>query len=326
MECNPLKRRDFITLLGGAAAASPLYAYGQPAKLPTIGFLGASTSSAWTPWVAAFVRRLDELGWTEGRTVAIEFRWANGRYERYDEIAAEFVRLKVDVIVTVGSAVAPVKQATSAIPIIFAVAVDPLGTGLVASLARPGANVTGLSMQSADLAPKRLEILRELLPGLRRLAIIGNANYPAALVEMDEVQRAGRLLSVEIDRFEIRRGEDIAPAFDAFKSGTQCIYVCADALINAHHNRINILALGARLPTIYPTRNFLNSGGLISYGVNNADLFRRAADYVDKILRGAKPANLPVEQPTKFELVINLTAARRSASPCRPRCLPALTR
>ena len=304
-----MRRREFITLLGGAAAW-PLGARAQQtSKLPTIGFLGAGTRSGWSDWHAAFVQRLLELGWIEGRTVAMEVRWAEGRPERYTEIAAEFVRLKVDVIVTVGSAVVAVTQATRVIPIVFAAAVDPLGTGLVASLARPGGNVTGLSMQSTEMAGKRLELLREVLPDLRRLAVIGNGNYPAAVLEIGEVQAAGRTLGIEVDKFEIRGAEEIAPAFKVFKSGSQALYLCADALLNTYQNRINILALGARLPTIYPSRNFLGSGGLISYGVNNADLFRRAADYVDKILRGAKPSNLPVEQPTKFELVFNLTTA-----------------
>jgi ABC-type uncharacterized transport system substrate-binding protein len=311
-----VRRREFITLFGGAAAAWPLAAHAQQSgKLPTIGFLGAATPLSWGEWTAAFVQRLRELGWIDGRTVTIEYRWAEGRSDRYTEIAAEFVRLKVDVIVTVGSAVVAAKQVTSVIPIVFAVAVDPLGGGLVSSLARPGGNITGLSIQSADLAAKRLELLRELVPDLRRLAMMGNANYAAAVVEMSEVEAAGRTLGFKVDRFEIRRGEDIAPAFDSFKNDSQALYLCADALINAQHNRINILALVARLPTIYAGRNFLPSGGLISYGANNADLFRRAGDYVDKILRGAKPSDLPVEQPTKFDLVINLTTARALGLP-----------
>jgi putative tryptophan/tyrosine transport system substrate-binding protein len=190
-----MKRREFITLLGSAAAAWPFTARAQqPAKLPTIGFLGAATPSSWSQWTDAFVQRLRELGWVDGRTVTVEYRWAAGRSERYSEIAAEFVRLKVDVIVTVGSAVLAVKQATSTIPIVFAVAVDPLGTSLVASLPRPGGNVTGLSIQSADLAAKRLELLREVLPDLRRFAIMGNGKYPAAVLEMGEVEAAGRTL------------------------------------------------------------------------------------------------------------------------------------
>ncbi len=189
-------------------------------------------------------------------------------------------------------------------------AVDPLATGLVASLARPGGNVTGLSIQSTELAGKRLELFRELLPGLRRLAIIANVGYPAAVLEMGEAQAAIRKLGLDADLLEIRRAEDIVAAFGALKSGAQALYVCPDALVNANHARINTLALGARLPTIYPHRTFLQTGGLMSYGPNNADLFRLAANYVDKILRGTKPGDLPVEQPTKFELAINLTTAK----------------
>jgi putative ABC transport system substrate-binding protein len=237
-----MRRREFITLLGGAAVAWPLAARAQQSgKLPTIGFLGAATPLSWSEWTAAFVQRLRELGWVDGRTVTIEYRWAEGRSDRYTEIAVEFVRLKVDVIVTVGSAVVAAKQVTSVIPIVFAVAVDPLGGGLVASLARPGGNVTGLSIQSADLAAKRLQLLRELLPGLRRLAMMGNANYAAAVLEMGEVEAAGRTLGLKVDRFEIRREEDIAPTFEVFKNESQALYLCADALINAQHNRINIL-------------------------------------------------------------------------------------
>jgi putative ABC transport system substrate-binding protein len=306
-----MRRRDFIVALSGAAAAWPLAARAQrPAKPPTIGFLGASTPSGWGHWVTAFERRLRELGWIEGRTVAIEYRWAEGRSERYAEIAAEFVRLKVDVIVTVGSAVLAAKQATSAIPIVFAVAVDPLGSGLVESLARPGGNVTGLSVQSSELAGKRLEILREFLPDLHRLALMANVGYAAAASEMREAQAAARALGLEVATFEIRRPEDITPAFDALKGRADAIYICTDALINANFMRINTLALGAHLPTMHATREYLEGGGLVSYGTDYADLFRRAADLVDKVLRGTKPGDIPVEQPTKFELVINLTAAK----------------
>jgi putative tryptophan/tyrosine transport system substrate-binding protein len=305
-----MKRREFITLVGGAAVW-PLTANAQqPAKLPTIGLLGASTPSNWSQWTAAFVQRLRELGWTDGRTVAIEYRWAEGRSERFTRIAAEFVRLKVDVIVTVGSAVAATKQATSTIPIVFAIAVDPVGTDMVASLARPGGNATGLSTQTPELAGKRIELLREVLPNLRRLAIIANVDYPGSVVEIAEVQAAAHKVRVDVDVLEIRRAEDIVPAFGTLKSAVQALYVCPDALVNATHARINTLALGARLPTIHPFRDYLAAGGLLSYGANNADLFRRAGDFVDKILRGAKPGDLPVEQPTKFELVINLTTAK----------------
>jgi ABC-type uncharacterized transport system substrate-binding protein len=305
-----MKRREFISLLG-AAATWPLSARAQQQrKLPTIGFLGASTSSNWSHWTTAFVQRLRELGWIEGRTVAIEYRWAEGRSDRFTEIAAEFVQLKVDVILTVGSAAAVAKQATSTIPIVFALAADPVGSGLVASLARPGGNLTGLSILSSDLAGKRIELLREVLPGLRRLAIIANVDSSSSVLESAEARAAARKLGLDADVLEIRRAEDIGPAFGPLESGVQALYVVPDPLVNANHARINTLALGARLPTIHPFRDYLGAGGFMSYGASNADLFRRAGDYVDKILRGAKPGDLPVEQPTKFDLVINLTTAK----------------
>jgi putative ABC transport system substrate-binding protein len=283
----------------------------QASKLPTIGFLGASTPfGAWSQWTAAFVQRLRELGWVEGRNVAIEHRWAEGRRERFAEIAAEFVRLKVDVIVTVGSAVAATKQVTSTIPIVFALAVDPVGSGIVDSLARPGGNVTGISIQSTDLAGKRLEILREALPDLRRLAIIGDVGYAGSVLEISEAQAAARKVGLDVDVLEIRSAADIAPAFQSLKSGAQALYVCPGALINANYTRINTFALAARLPAFHASREFLGAGGFMSYGANFADQFGHAADFVDKILKGTKPADLPVEQPTKIELVINLTVAK----------------
>ena len=305
-----MKRREFITLLGGAAAAWPLAAWAQAGKLPTIGFLGVSTPSGWSHYVTAFEQRLHELGWIEGRNVAIEYRWAEGRGERFAEIAAEFVRNKVDIIVTGGGAVVAAKQATLIIPIVFALANDPVGIGLVASLSRPGGNVTGLSQQATDLAGKRLELLRELVPGVSRLAILGNAGYPAAALEMGEVQETARKLGLDAALSEIRRAEDIAPGFEAFRGRAQALYVVADPLTGSNRVHINTLALGARLPTMHGIREYAETGGLISYGANISDLFRRAAEFVDKILRGVKPADLPVEQPTKFELVINLKTAK----------------
>jgi ABC-type uncharacterized transport system substrate-binding protein len=306
-----MKRRQFITLLGGAAAAWPLAARAQqPAKLPTIGYLGTVTLATESQRMAAFVQRLRELGWIEGRTIVIDYRSAEGRTERYAQIAAEFVRLKVDVIVTVGGAVAAAKQATATIPIVFALAGDPVGSGMVASLAQPGGNVTGLSVQSTDLAGKRLEILREALPNLRRLAVIGDVSYPATLLEIGQVRVAADKLGVDVEVMEISRAEDIAPAFEALKGAAQALFVCPDATINANHARINTLALGARLPTMHGAKESVEVGSLMSYGPNYPDLYRRAADYVDKILRGAKPADLPVEQPTKFDLVVNLVTAK----------------
>jgi putative ABC transport system substrate-binding protein len=190
------------------------------------------------------------------------------------------------------------------------VAVDPLGSGMVAGLARPGGNVTGLSVQSADLADKRLEILHELVPNLRRLAIMGNVGYRAAALEMDEARAAARMLGIDTTTLEIRRAEDIASAIDALRDRADALYVCTDALINANHVRINTLALGMHLPTMHGPREHAASGGLVSYGPNYPDLFRRSADYVDRILRGTKPADLPVEQPTTFDLVINLTTTK----------------
>ena len=305
-----MRRREFLGMLG-AGAAWPLTARAQQAgKLPTIGFLGTASASAWGPWTAAFVQRLRALDWIEGRTVAIEYRWAEGRTERYAEIAAEFVRLKVDIIVTSGSAVLAARQATSVIPIVFAVANDPLGSGLVASLSRPGGNVTGLSAQQSDLVSKRLELLREVVPGIRQLAILANVGYPAAVLEMDEVQGTARTFGFEVAKLEIRRPEDIAPAFEALKGRAEALYVCSDPFVNANRIRINTLALVARLPTSYAHREYVDAGGLMSYGPNFADLFRRSAELVDKVLRGTKPADIPVEQPTKFELVINLKTAK----------------
>jgi putative ABC transport system substrate-binding protein len=304
-----MRRRKFITFIGGAVAW-PLAARAQQAKLRTIGFLGATSPSAWGNWVAAFERRLRELGWIEGRSVTIEFRWAEGRSERYAEIAAEFVRLNVDVIVTAGIAVPTLKQTTSTIPIVFAIDNDPVGRGLVASLARPGGNITGLSTQGTELAGKQLEFLRELLPDLRRLAILVNVGFPGAVKEMGEVQAAARTLGLEVVPSEFRRAEDIAPAFDLLKGRADALYVCGDAVASANRIRINTLALGARLPTMYGPREDVEAGGLMSYGASYPALWRRAADYVDKILRGAKSADIPVEQPTKFDLVINLVTAK----------------
>jgi len=303
-------RRDFITLLGGAAAWPLAARAQQPGKLPIIGFLGAASASAWVKWVSAFVQRLRELGWIDGRTTAIEFRWAEGRSERYAQFAAEFVRLKVDVIVTSGGAVAAAKQATSVIPIVFTVANNPVESGLVESLSRPGGNVTGLSGQQPDLVGKRLELLREMVPGLRRLAILVNAGYRAAVIEMSEAEAAARQVGLDIARFEVRRAEDIAPAFDALKGRVEALYVCSDPLASAQQTRIATLAQGARLPLISGTGGHVDAGFLMTYGPNLADLHRRAADYVDKILRGARPADLPVEQPTKFDLAVNLITAQ----------------
>ena len=302
-------RRAFMTM-GGSILAVPLVAEAQQAgKVATIGFLGAD-AAAFTPWTAAFVARLRELGWIEGSTVAIEYRWSQGRTERYAEIAAEFVRLKVDVIVTVGSAVPIVRQATTAIPIVFAVGIDPVGSGLVASLAHPGGNVTGLSIQANELAGKRLEIARALIPRLHRLAIMFNFGNAQPVLEMGETQAAARMLGLDVVPLVIQRAEDIAADFQALNTRADALYVAVDQLMVANRASILTSALDARLPTIFSTRDFVKAGALMSYGPSYTERFGRAADYVNKILRGAKPGDLPVDQPTKFELVINLKTAK----------------
>jgi ABC-type uncharacterized transport system substrate-binding protein len=308
-----MRRRDLIKAIGGAVIPCPFAADAQqPGKLPTIGYLGGGSRSSDNLRVAALIQRLRQLDWTEGLNVVIEYRWAEGRNDRAAEFAAEFVRGKVDVIVTTGTPAAlAAKRATSAIPIIITTVADPVGSGLVASLARPGGNITGLSIRQADLSGKRLEFLREVMPALRRLAILFNVSNPNAVPEIGEIQAAARTLGLEASPFKIRRAEDIARAFEALvKHRSEAVYVVGDPLITANRIRISTLALGARLPTTSASREFVEAGGLMSYGPNFPDLFRRAADYVDKVLRGTKPADLPVEQPTKFELIINLITAK----------------
>jgi putative ABC transport system substrate-binding protein len=306
-----MRRREFITLLGGAAAVWPLTARAQQsAKPPIIGHLSPTSASTESQWTAAFVRRLHELGWIEGSTVEIEYRWAERHAERYSEFAADLVRLKVSVIVT--SSTPPTiaaKQATSAIPIVFAASGDPVGSGLVASLARPGGNVTGLSIQSIDTVSKRVELLRDVVPNLRRLAVLANGSNAVIRREAEEVRAAAHALGVEAAPLDVRRADDIAPAFAALDSHADALYVTSAPLFFTNKVAISALALKARLPDVRSLREEVVAGGLLSYGPSFPDLFRRAAELVDKILRGTKPADIPVEQPTKFDLVINLKTA-----------------
>jgi putative ABC transport system substrate-binding protein len=305
-----MKRRAFITLLGGATTW-PLAAHAQQlGRLPTIGILG-SNSAAWSHLVSALILRLRELGYIENRTVEIEYRWTEGRDERYAAMAADLVGLKVVIIVALGTpAIVEAKKATAIIPVVFPLASDPVGDGLVSSLARPGGNVTGLSNQQPDLAGKRLEILREIMPALSRLAVLANGHSPTALLNVGEVQAAAPKLGLEIDILDIKRADDIAPAIAQLKGRTQAIYVVGDSLVFDNRIQVNTLALAARLPTIYVQREYVEAGGLVSYGTRFLDLFRRAGDYVGKILKGANPADIPVEQPTKFELIINMKTAK----------------
>ena len=320
-----MQRREFITLVGGAAAAWPVATRAQqPARLPTIGYLSSGTPSSAKDWIDAFVQRLSELLWVVGNTVAIEYRWAEARNDRFAEFAAELVRLKVDAIVTSGTpSVIALMQATSSIPIVFVAVGDPVANGLVKSLARPGGNLTGLSNLTRDLAGKRVEILREAIPGLRRLAILANVANVAVVLEMRDAQAAARSLGYEVITMEIRQAEDIAPAFETLGDRADAIYIVIDALVFTNRASINALALNARLPTMSGNRESIAAGGLISYGPNFPELFRRAADYIDKILRGTRPADIPVEQPAKFDLVVNLKTAKALGLTVPP---PLLTR
>ena len=304
-----MRRRDVVKAIAGSAALWPLAIRAQQTEeLPTIGFLGTVTPSTW-PY-EAFDRRLRELGWIDGKTVRIDYRWAGGNAERITAYAADFVRAKVSIIVTGGNGVAAVKKATSTIPIVFAMAVDPVGSGFVDSLSRPGGNVTGLSLQGPDLAGKRLELLREVAPNRHRLGVIVNVTYPAAEKELAQVQSAAETVDFQTVVLSIRRTEDIAPTFDGIGDRADALYVIAEALIHSNITAISALALGARLPMIYGHADAARAGALMSYGSNWPDLLRRAADMTNMILHGKKPADIPVEQPTKFDLVINLKTAK----------------
>jgi putative tryptophan/tyrosine transport system substrate-binding protein len=305
-----MKRREFIAVLGGSVAALPFAARAQqPGRSATIGLLASSTAAAERLRRLAFVTRLAELGWAEGRSVTIEDRAAEGIVERAGEIAAEFARLKVDAIVLAGDAQGiAATRAAPGIPIVFAAAGDPVGNGLVASLARPGGNVTGFSVQLTDTAGKRIELLREIVPHLRRLAILGNSSNPVVALEFAAAQ-AARTLGVDTVRPEFARADDVPSAIEAITGRADGLYVCVDPLMIANRARINALALAAKLPVVHSYKDNLGDG-LISYGPDLLDLYRRAAGLVDKILRGTRPAEIPVEQPTKFELAINLKTAK----------------
>jgi putative ABC transport system substrate-binding protein len=305
-----VKRREFITRLGGAATVWPLAAWTQQTgKLPLIAIVG-DDATVWKPWTEAFVDRLRELGWIEGRNIGVEYRWSEGRAEPLAAIAAEFVQKKIDVIVTYGGAVMTLKQAAPSIPIVFAIAVDPVGIGLVPNLSRPGGNVTGMSIQSTDLAGKRLELFREVVPAMHRLAIMFDAAYPAAVLGNRAVREAAHSLGVDALSHEIWRAEDIRPAFDAVKAQADSLYVVENALTSSTSEQITALALDMKLPTMFNIGTAVQVGALLAYGPNFPAMFRRAANGVDKILHGTKAGDIPVEQPIKFDLTINLKTAK----------------
>jgi putative ABC transport system substrate-binding protein len=307
-----IARRAFITLLGGAAAAWPATTRAQqPDRMRRVGMLMGFPGVVGEVRSKAFQQELESLGWSLGRNLALEVRWGEARAERNAEIVAEFIRLKVDVITTTSTpATIAAKQATSTIPIVFVGTADPVGTGLVSSLARPGSNVTGLSNLNRDIAGKRVALMREVLPELRQLGILVNRDNPAEMLEAREVEAAAGMARLAVTPLEIRQVHDITPVLDAFKGPGRAVTVVPGPLANGNALRINLSALAARLPTMHGERAQLEVGGLIAYGPDIAALFRRGADYVDKILRGARAGDIPVEQPIKFDLVINLITAK----------------
>jgi putative tryptophan/tyrosine transport system substrate-binding protein len=303
-----MRRREFIALLGGAIV-SPSSAHAQQVR--TIGLLGSGSEAAQREWTAAFGQRIAQLGWIEGGNLKIAYRWAEGRNERFAEFAAELVRLNVDLILTHNTVPTLVtKQATSTIPIVFATAGDPVGSGIVASLARPGGNVTGLSGQAPDTAGKRIELLRELMPGLERLAVLTETGNPYAALDVKEVEGAARTFNIQVQTVELRPGDDIDVALSFLKGRVQALYVLPIPLFFANRVQINTGSLVAGLPTMYVIREYVQAGGLVSYGPNWPSMWRRAADLVAKVLNGVKPGDIPIEQPTQFDLVINARTAK----------------
>jgi len=306
------KRREFITLLGGTAAW-PLAARAQQAgKVHRIGVLETISTTLNVANFYALREGLRQLGYAEGQNLVIEYRSADGRDDRFPGLARELLALKVDVIVTRGTPAAKaVKNATSTVPVVMMASGDPVGVGLVTSLARPGGNITGLSAIVGELSPKRLELIREIVPGLARIAVLANTSNDAVRRDWARIETAARSLGVQSQLLDLRESDALGPTFDdASARRADALVVVIDAITQANQQRIVDLAMKHRLPAIYSSREFVDAGGLISYGVSYPDLYRRAATYVDKILKGTKPADLPVVQPTKFELVINLKTAK----------------
>jgi putative ABC transport system substrate-binding protein len=308
-----MKQLSSILLIVAVAVVAATAQAQQPAKIPRIGFLITSSPAAIAPRLDAFRQSLRELGYVEGKSIVIERRHAEGKSDHLPALAAELVRLKVDVIVTSGpTATRPAKEATSTIPIVMTFDDDPVGSGFVASLARPGGNVTGLSTLSPEISGKQLELLKEIVPRLARVAVIGTSSREGTAQSLKELQPAADAFGVRVQYLDIQDPKDIESIFRAASKGrADAILVLQSPVFNSHRAQIADLALKSRLPATYPRREFVEDGGLMSYGVSIFDLDRRAAIYVDKILKGAKPAELPVEQPTKFEFVINLKAAKQ---------------
>jgi putative tryptophan/tyrosine transport system substrate-binding protein len=305
-----MKRRTFAAGLLGAVTL-PFAVHAQRAgKSPVIGYIGANSEAIDRPRINAFMQRLSDLGWAEGRNIAVDARFTQGVVARAGEIAAEFVRRPVDLILTAGDAqVIAAKKATDAIPIVFAAVGDPVGNGLVASLPNPGGNATGLSLQLTDSVGKRVDLLRDLLPNLRHIGLIGNFINPTVAVEMRAAQSEARALGIETIPSGFSRTGEVAPAIEKLKGLVEALYVCQDPLVGSNIAEINASAIDARLPAMFSVRELAERGGLIAYGPDLVTMYRRAAEMADKILRGAKPADIPVEQPTQFNLAINLKTA-----------------
>ena len=307
---NKITRRAFCSML--LALSFPAQAQ-QASKIWRIGYLGLSHPSANTVRIEAFRQGLRELGYVEGKNVLFEWRWAEGKVDRLPELAAELVRLKVDVIVTQGPAVnRPAKKATSTIPIVMGFDNDPVGNGIVASLARPGGNITGLSALYPEISGKQLEILKEIVPKLTRVAVFGNSNEAANSQSLNEIEVAAKAFKIKSQYVDIQSPKEIETAFRAASKGrAEAVLVLSNGILNPHRTQVAELAVKNRLPAIFNAVEWVEAGGLACYGANIADLFRRAATYVDKIFKGRTPADLPVEQPVKFEFVINLRTANQ---------------
>jgi putative tryptophan/tyrosine transport system substrate-binding protein len=302
-----MRRREFIALLGSAAL--PPSAYAQQVR--TIGLLGSGSEAAQKEWTAAFVQRIAQLGWTEGGNLKIVYRWAEGHNERFADMAADLVKQNVDLILTHNTVpTLTVKRATASIPIVFATAGDPVGSGIVASLSRPGGNLTGLSGQAPDTAGKRIELLRELVPGLERLGVLTEAGNVYAALDVKEVEHAAQSFGIQVEILEVRSGDDINLAVSSLKDRAQALYVLPIPVFFANREQISTGSLAAKLPTMYVIREYVQAGGLISYGPNWPSMWRRAADLVSKVLSGTKPGDIPIEQPTQFDLVINSRTAK----------------